>query len=75
MYLFHMIAVNAVRRLSLALGTSSPYIDFMGGTLLAAAIASFSYLVFESRILKLKDRLFRDDQAPGPPFVGQTPTA
>jgi len=70
MYLFHMIAVNLIHRLSSAFGHSSPYLDFAGGVLLAVGLASMSYLFFESRLLKVKDRLFRESVA----FVGQTPT-
>lgn len=74
MYLFHMIAVNAAHRLTSALGFSSPYLDFAGGILLAVGMASLSYRFFESRLLKMKDRLFRETTAPGLKFVGQTPT-
>jgi peptidoglycan/LPS O-acetylase OafA/YrhL len=74
MYLFHMIAVNVAHRLASALGHSSPYLDFAGGVLLAVGMASLSYLFFESRLLKVKDRLFRETAAPDLIFVGQTPT-
>jgi peptidoglycan/LPS O-acetylase OafA/YrhL len=74
MYLFHMIAVNVIHRLSSALGHSSHYLDFAGGVLLAVGMASLSYLFFESRLLKVKDRLFRENAAPGVLSVGRTPT-
>ena len=74
MYLFHMIAVNLIHRLASALGHSSPYLDFAGGVLLAVGMASLSYLFFESRLLKVKDRLFRENAAPGLLPVGRTPT-
>jgi peptidoglycan/LPS O-acetylase OafA/YrhL len=74
MYLFHMIAVNVIHLLSSRLGFSSPYLDFAGGVLLAVGMASLSYLFFESRLLKVKDRLFRENAAPGLLFVGRTPT-
>jgi peptidoglycan/LPS O-acetylase OafA/YrhL len=60
MYLFHMIAVNVVRRLLSSAGLSSPYLGFAGGVLLAVGMASLSYLFFENRLLKVKDRLFRE---------------
>jgi peptidoglycan/LPS O-acetylase OafA/YrhL len=58
MYLLHMIAVNVVRRLAALAGVHSPWADFFGGTLLAIALASLSYLTFERFFLGLKDRWF-----------------
>lgn len=72
MYLFHMIAVNLSHRLSSALGYSSPYLDFAGGVLLAVGMASLSYLFFESRLLKVKDRLFRENATPGQGILNKT---
>jgi len=74
MYLFHMFAVNAIHRLLSPLGFSSPYLIFAGGVLLAVGMASLSYRFFESRLLKVKDRLFRENAAPSPLLVGRTPT-
>jgi hypothetical protein len=62
--------VNLIHRLSSTLGHSSPYLDFAGGVLLAVGLASISYLFFERRLLRVKDRLFRERVA----IVGQTPT-
>ncbi len=61
MYLLHMLSVNQVRRALAAVHAHSPYLDFIFGTLLAIGAASLSYLFFESRFLRLKDRLFRED--------------
>jgi peptidoglycan/LPS O-acetylase OafA/YrhL len=58
MYLLHMIAVNVVRRGAGAIGVDSPWLDFVGGTLLALALASLSYVTFERFFLRLKDRWF-----------------
>jgi peptidoglycan/LPS O-acetylase OafA/YrhL len=58
MYLFHMIAVNLVRRAATAAEVSSPYVDFVGGTLLAVALATASYLTYERFFLWLKERWF-----------------
>lgn len=58
MYLLHMIAVNVVRRAAAVAGVSSPWVDFLGGTLLAVALASLSYLTFEKYFLGLKERWF-----------------
>jgi peptidoglycan/LPS O-acetylase OafA/YrhL len=74
MYLFHMISVNAARRLLSELDLRSPYLDFLGGAVLATVIASVSYVFFESRLLRLKNRIFSDREAPRQGIVGQTPT-
>jgi peptidoglycan/LPS O-acetylase OafA/YrhL len=67
MYLFHMIAVNLVRRAAGAAGVTSPYVDFLGGTLLALALASASYLTYERFFLWLKERWFATDARPTEP--------
>jgi peptidoglycan/LPS O-acetylase OafA/YrhL len=69
MYLFHMIAVNLVRRLAGAGGVGSPFIDFVGGTLLALALASVCYLTYERFFLGLKDRWFTDTGAAEAPVA------
>lgn len=61
MYLLHMLSVNAARRLLAVLHLDSPYVVFLGGTLLAVIVASLSYRYFERYFLQLKDRFFRDD--------------
>jgi peptidoglycan/LPS O-acetylase OafA/YrhL len=58
MYLFHMIAVNLVRRVAGAGGVSSPFVDFAGGTALALLLASVCYLTYERFFLGLKERWF-----------------
>lgn len=60
MYLVHMLSVNQVRHALARIHLASPFFDFIGGTLLAAGLASLSYLFFESRFLRLKNRLFRE---------------
>lgn len=75
MYLLHMIAVNIVRRAAAAGGWFSPWIDFVGGTLLALGLATLSYLTFERYFLRLKDRWFGTTR-PVPPAaaaVGESP--
>lgn len=67
MYLFHMIAVNLVRRAASAAGATSPYVDFLGGTLLAVALATASYLTYERFFLWLKERWFATGRAAEPP--------
>lgn len=63
MYLFHMIAVNLVRRAAGAAGVVSPYVDFVGGALLALLLATLSYLTYERFFLRLKERWFPADRA------------
>lgn len=58
LYLMHMIAVNLVRKAAAAVDLSSPYFDFVVGTLLAITVASLSYLTYERFFLSLKDRWF-----------------
>ncbi|MBA4136159.1 MAG: acyltransferase [Opitutus sp.] len=64
MYLLHMIAVNVVRRAAAVAGVDSPWVDFVGGSLLAIALASLSYLTFEKFFLRLKDRWFGTTRPP-----------
>ncbi|MBI2512291.1 MAG: acyltransferase [Opitutae bacterium] len=63
MYLFHMVAVNLVRRAASATGVTSPYVDFLGGTLLALALATASYLTYERFFLWLKERWFASERS------------
>lgn len=73
MYLLHMIAVNVVRRAAAAAGVSSPWIDFLGGTVLALGLATLSYLTFERFFLRLKDRWFGTTRpVPTTPATGGT---
>lgn len=67
MYLFHMIAVNLVRRAAMAAGVTSPYVDFVGGALLAIALATASYLSYERFFLRLKERWFAGKRAAAVP--------
>ena len=55
-YLFHMLALGATGRVLGKVGIQSPYWEFFGGTLLAIAVASLSYLTFERYFLSLKER-------------------
>ena len=55
-YLLHMLSVAAVRRALGAAGIGSPYWDFVGGAVVAIAVASLSYVTFERFFLRLKDR-------------------
>ncbi|HYC70113.1 MAG TPA: acyltransferase [Opitutaceae bacterium] len=57
MYLMHMLAVNVVRRVAAAAGVEGPWVDFVGGTLLAVGVASLSFVTYERFFLRLKDRL------------------
>lgn len=66
MYLFHMIAVNLVRRAATAAGVTSPYVDFVGGALLAIALATASYLTYERFFLRLKERWFAGKRVAAP---------
>lgn len=63
MYLFHMIAVNIVRRAAGAAGMSSPFIDFLGGTVFALLLASVCYLTYERFFLNLKERWFAGERS------------
>lgn len=67
MYLFHMIAVNIVRRVAAAGGVSSPFTDFVGGTVLALVLASVCYVTYERFFLGLKDRWFAGERPAEPP--------
>lgn len=51
MYLWHMLALNAVKRLEGVVGYQSAGFEFFGGLILAAAIASLSYLTLERYFL------------------------
>jgi peptidoglycan/LPS O-acetylase OafA/YrhL len=64
MYLFHMIAVNIMRRVASAAGVSSPFVDFVGGTLLALLLASVCYLTYERFFLNMKERWFAGERPP-----------
>ncbi len=66
MYLFHMIAVNIVRRAVSAAGVRSPFVDFLGGAALALLLASACYLTYERFFLNLKDRWFAGERPPEP---------
>lgn len=66
MYLFHMVAVNLVRRAAGAAGMSSPYVDFVGGAVLAIALATASYLTYERFFLGLKERWFAGKRVAAP---------
>ena len=57
-YLVHMLAVNIVRKVEGVAHIQSPVIDFLGGLLLAFAIATLSYHYYEKRFLALKKRFF-----------------
>jgi peptidoglycan/LPS O-acetylase OafA/YrhL len=59
-YLFHMLAANAARRILASAGIVSPYADFILGTLLSIAVATLSYLTFERFFLRWKDRWFAE---------------
>jgi peptidoglycan/LPS O-acetylase OafA/YrhL len=69
MYLFHMIAVNLVRRAATAAGLESPYVDFVGGALLAIALATASYLTYERFFLWLKERWFANERTTTAPTL------
>lgn len=68
MYLFHMIAVNIVRRVASAAGVSSPFVDFVGGALLALLLASVCYLTYERFFLNMKERWFAGERPPEAPL-------
>jgi peptidoglycan/LPS O-acetylase OafA/YrhL len=59
-YLLHMLCINAVRRLALGAGISSPYCDLVFGFALAAAVAWLSFTYYEAWFLRLKDRVFSE---------------
>ena len=63
MYLLHMIAVNVVRKAGAAAGIeSSPYFDFVAGSVAALGLATLSYLTYEKFFLRLKDRWFGSEK-------------
>jgi peptidoglycan/LPS O-acetylase OafA/YrhL len=51
-YLFHMLAINIVRKIEAAAGVQSNLIEFAGGAVIATAIASVSYLTLERYFLR-----------------------
>lgn len=65
MYLYHMIAVNIVRRAANSAGVGAPLVDFLGGTALALLLASISYVTYEKFWLQLKNRWFTRERSAG----------
>ena len=59
MYLLHMLAHNAVKKVLFALSAHHPLLDFLLSSMLVFGLAWLSYRYYESRFLKLKARFSR----------------
>lgn len=56
MYLYHMLAINAVRMCLYRVGIHAVYVDFVASASMAFAIAWISYNYYESVFLRMKER-------------------
>ena len=63
MYLLHMIAMQAARRVP-GVANHGNGVVFVAATIIAISLATISYWMFESWILRLKDR-FRPQRVDG----------
>jgi peptidoglycan/LPS O-acetylase OafA/YrhL len=62
MYLLHMLANNAARRIAPGLGGAATFVITV---VVAIALASASYQLYERRFLKLKERFGGRARSPG----------